>query len=184
MLYPYIIYLVLEYTYSKTNYASQYKDRKRNTVMNTISLIVTGLIIALISCQFKWGILVIGSGSMTGTIDKGDIVVYESYKNKEKINFFKACVFDIFFQVCYNVKKEKDKLLRAPHSLQNCSEYEQRIHVKEKVAQAAVHEHVCDKLVRCEIFAPEIVQSEQDVHDRFPVSAVVTYLWEIKGLEV
>lgn len=94
MLYPYIIYLVLEYTYSKTNYASQYKDRKRNTVMNTISLIVTGLIIALISCQFKWGILVIGSGSMTGTIDKGDIVVYESYKNKEKINQNTIIIFE------------------------------------------------------------------------------------------
>ena len=31
----------------------------------------------LVSCQFKYGILVIGSGSMTGTINKGDVIIYE-----------------------------------------------------------------------------------------------------------
>ena len=41
----------------------------------------------LISCKFKFGVLVIGSGSMTGTINKGDIVLYETYgKNDELKN--------------------------------------------------------------------------------------------------
>lgn len=79
MIYPYIIYLVLENTYSKSNFAVAYKD-KRKSIVNTTSLIViTTLIIMLISCQFKYGILVIGSGSMTGAINKGDAIVYESY---------------------------------------------------------------------------------------------------------
>ena len=40
------------------------------------------LITMLISCQFRYGILVIGSESMTGTINKGDAVVFESYEGQ------------------------------------------------------------------------------------------------------
>ncbi len=81
MLYPYIIYLVLEYTYSKTTYASEYKDRNKNVIGISIGMFITTVIISLISCQFKYGALVIGSGSMTGTIDKGDVIIYEKYNN-------------------------------------------------------------------------------------------------------
>lgn len=94
MLYPYIMYVVLEYTYSKTNYASQYKDKKKNMIWSSISLVITSIIIALISCQFRWGILVIGSGSMTGTIDKGDAIIYESYKNDSKVKSGTVIVFE------------------------------------------------------------------------------------------
>ena len=81
MIYPYIIYLVLEYTYSKANAASAYKDRTRNIVVTTVLMIVMCFVIALVSCRFEYGILVIGSGSMTGTIDRGDAVVYRQYHN-------------------------------------------------------------------------------------------------------
>ena len=79
MIYPFIIFMVMEETYSKTNFAIAYKDKKRNIVFTTISLIVLSLLVMLISCRFKYGIIVIGSGSMTGTIDKGDAVLYERY---------------------------------------------------------------------------------------------------------
>lgn len=50
-----------------------------------ISTIVVTVVI-LTSCKFKYGMLAIGSGSMTGTIDKGDAVIYETIdKNKNKI---------------------------------------------------------------------------------------------------
>ena len=81
MIYPYIIYLVLEYTYSKANAASAYKDRTRNIVVTTVLMIVMCFVIALVSCRFEYGILVIGSGSMTGTIDRGDAIVYRQYHN-------------------------------------------------------------------------------------------------------
>ena len=79
MVYPYLIYLTLEYTYSKTNYATAYKDKKKNILFTTVLLIFMALLIGLISCRFKYGVLVIGSGSMTGSINKGDVVLYESY---------------------------------------------------------------------------------------------------------
>ena len=79
MIYPFIIYIILENTYAKSNLALSYKQRKRNIVTTTITLIFMTLLIMLISCKFKYGIIVIGSESMTGTINKGDAVVFERY---------------------------------------------------------------------------------------------------------
>ena len=79
MLYPYIIYLVLEYTYSKANFATAYKDRSKNIISTFILVVIMSLLIGLISCRFNYGVLVIGSESMTGSIDKGDVIVYKAY---------------------------------------------------------------------------------------------------------
>lgn len=92
MLYPYIIYMVLEYTYSKSNFVIAYKDKKRNAIATTILVFVMAGIVMLISCQFRYGILVIGSESMTGKINKGDAVVFESYDN-QKIREGEVIVF-------------------------------------------------------------------------------------------
>ncbi len=83
MLYPYIIYLVLEYTYSKSNYATAYKDRKKNIIATSVLVVVMSILIGLISCKLEYGILVIGSGSMTGTINKGDAVFFQAYHNQD-----------------------------------------------------------------------------------------------------
>ena len=55
--------------------------------------IITVIIVMLISCKFKYGVLVIGSGSMTGTINKGDIILYEKYKNTDDIKVGNIIVF-------------------------------------------------------------------------------------------
>ncbi len=93
MIYPYIMYLFLEYTYSRNSKASEYKDRKRNVIETAIVVIIITLIAMLVSCRFTYGILVVGSGSMTGVIDKGDAVVYKSYKS-ETINVGDVIVFN------------------------------------------------------------------------------------------
>lgn len=82
MIYPYIIYLVIDYTFKKRNIAMEYMNRKKKIVSFGVTLVLIITIAALISCQFKYGILVIGSGSMSGTIDKGDAIIYESYKKQ------------------------------------------------------------------------------------------------------
>lgn len=93
MLYPYIIYIILEYTYSKSNFAIAYKDKKRNAITTFILAVIMALIIMLISCQFRFGILVVGSGSMTGNINKGDAIVYERYE-EQKIQDGDVIVFN------------------------------------------------------------------------------------------
>ena len=82
MLYPYIIYLVLEYTYSKTNFATAYKDKRKNAISTFIVVVILSLLIGLISCRFEYGVLVIGSNSMQGSIDIGDAVIYKQYHNE------------------------------------------------------------------------------------------------------
>lgn len=82
MMYPYIIYLVLENSYSKSSFIVAYKDKRKGIVSTTIVFICSILVIMLISCKFKYGMIVIGSGSMTGTINKGDALVYERYDDQ------------------------------------------------------------------------------------------------------
>lgn len=83
MLYPYLIYLILEKLYSKNDFAVAYNDKKKAVVGNTILIVVITIFIMLISCQFKYGILVIGSNSMTGTLNKGDAIIFEQYDNQQ-----------------------------------------------------------------------------------------------------
>lgn len=93
MVYPYFIYIVLEKNYSKSDFVFSYVERKKILVTNTILFVVMTLFTMLISCQFKYGVLVIGSGSMTGTIDKGDAVIFEKYTD-QKIENGQIIIFD------------------------------------------------------------------------------------------
>ena len=78
MIVPSIIYIVLA-----TNYARAKKEvvikKKTGEIMITaiFGIFAIGLLM-LVSCKFKYGALVIGSGSMTGTINKGDVIIYET----------------------------------------------------------------------------------------------------------
>lgn len=83
MIYPYIMYIVLERTYSSSDFAVAYKDKRKNVIGITILIIIMVSITMLVSCKFKYGMLVIGSGSMTGTINYGDAVVFESYDDQQ-----------------------------------------------------------------------------------------------------
>jgi len=94
MVYPYIIYMVLDNTYSKIDYATKYKDRKRNYVLTFITLVLMSILIGLISCNFKYGLIVVGSGSMTGAIDKGDVVLYEEYNSKKNLEEGMVIIFN------------------------------------------------------------------------------------------
>lgn len=83
MLYPYLIYLIIDKLFSVNDFTISYTDKKKEIVSNTIILTVITLLIMLISCQFKYGILVVGSRSMTGSINKGDAVIFEKYEHQD-----------------------------------------------------------------------------------------------------
>lgn len=93
MMYPYIIYQVLDYTFAKNNMIVAVEDKRKSIISKIIFIIVTALLAMLISCQFKFGILVIGSGSMTGAINKGDAVFYKQYSEQEKIEVGQVIIF-------------------------------------------------------------------------------------------
>lgn len=93
MLFPYLIYIFLEKNFGQKLFTNTYVEKRNNIVGNTVLIVVMTLIIMLISCQFKYGMLVIGSESMTGTLNKGDAIIYEEYKNQE-IELGKIIIFD------------------------------------------------------------------------------------------
>lgn len=93
MLYPYLIYILLEKNYSKFDFIVSYNDRRKQIVGNTILIVVLTLFIMLISCQFRYGILVVGSESMNGTINKGDAVIFEKYNN-QNVKEGQVIIFD------------------------------------------------------------------------------------------
>jgi signal peptidase len=82
IVYPYVLYLILEKCYSKDNFVVAAKDKRKNIIITVILGVIMILIIMLISCKFKYGMLVIASGSMTGTINRGDAIIFEDYEGQ------------------------------------------------------------------------------------------------------
>ena len=61
------------------------KERKKgalSTVCTVAAFLVMLSIVMLISCQFRFGALVIATDSMTGEINKGDMIIYERYEDQ------------------------------------------------------------------------------------------------------
>lgn len=83
MIIPYLMYLLLEFVFEKKQKIKDKKAKRNNYV--AIGVILTGIILLamLISCRFYYGILVVGSESMTGAINKGDATIFVKYKNQK-----------------------------------------------------------------------------------------------------
>lgn len=94
VVYPYFIYQLLEFTYPTKTKSVAYVDQKKAMVGKILVCAITISIAMLISCEFKYGILVIGSGSMTGTINKGDAIVFEKYDGTEEIEEGQIVIFN------------------------------------------------------------------------------------------
>lgn len=93
MVYPYVIYQILEYTFTVNKSIEAEEDKRKNIISKVVLGFITLVLAMLISCQFKYGILVIGSGSMTGTINKGDAVFYERYDRDRDIEESNVIIF-------------------------------------------------------------------------------------------
>ena len=58
------------------------KSGKLSTVATVLTMAIVVSVAMLISCQFRFGAIVIATGSMTGEINKGDMIIYEEYKDQ------------------------------------------------------------------------------------------------------
>ncbi len=82
IIYPYIIYVLIDEVFEKKRLRKVSKHEKISLISILLSIIIIISIVMLVSCKFKYGILVVGSSSMTGTVDKGDAVIFERYDNQ------------------------------------------------------------------------------------------------------
>ena len=85
MIAPYLVYMILERIYGSKKVTISVTQRKKDRVITIVYYIIIVIIAILVSCKFKYGIMIVGSGSMTGTLNKGDIIFYEKYGKNDEI---------------------------------------------------------------------------------------------------
>lgn len=92
MLLPIIMLVFISATYEKQPRKARRKGGKISALCTVLSVAVILSIAALISCQFRFGAIVIATESMTGEINKGDMIIYERYDG-QKIEEGQVIVF-------------------------------------------------------------------------------------------
>ena len=72
------------------------KSKQKNSKLSAVGIVFAVAVIIsssmLISCQFRFGAIVIATESMTGEINKGDMIIYEEYR-KQTIKEGQVIVF-------------------------------------------------------------------------------------------
>ena len=92
IIFPILMFgLVVSMFEKKTKKSSKHK-KTLGTIATVITIVFVTLVGMLISCQFRYGALVIATGSMTGEINKGDMIIYEQY-DKQVIEEGQVIVF-------------------------------------------------------------------------------------------
>lgn len=84
IIYPYFIYLILELS-AKENIEKSLKKSKFDifSLIPYVCIILMIIFVMLVSCKFKYGIIAIGSSSMSKEINKGDAIVFVQYENQK-----------------------------------------------------------------------------------------------------
>ena len=84
MLYPMIVYMYIEKYYYQEKYKERPKEERNKLLSIAGTSAVILVIIALVSCKFLYGILVIGSNSMSHTLEKGDLIFFKQTDKVDK----------------------------------------------------------------------------------------------------
>lgn len=89
---PLIMLAFVAALFSKTQKKAIKKKQKGGKVLTVLTLVFMVAVAMLVSCQFRFGALVIATESMTGEINKGDMIIYERYDG-QKIQEGQVIVF-------------------------------------------------------------------------------------------
>lgn len=84
MLLPFILYKVIDGLKVEREMpkASDIRKRSWDRIETVILLIIFIILAGLVSREFKYSMIAVGSGSMTGTVNKGDAIIYERYNGQ------------------------------------------------------------------------------------------------------
>lgn len=93
LVFPYILYITITKLTEKKKIKEQIKKRKTNYIGSTLLLIPIIVLVMLVSCAFQYGMLAVGSRSMTGTINKGDAIIYKKIKKEDQVKKNQVIVF-------------------------------------------------------------------------------------------
>ena len=89
---PALVYLLVIKMYSKRRFSISKRATLITVIATSLLIVILTTVVMLVSCQFRYGMLVIGSESMTGEMNKGDAVIYKQYEGeiieKEQVILF------------------------------------------------------------------------------------------------
>lgn len=92
--FPYFVYMMIKSITERKVVEPARKNKKESKFVTIFNTIVFAILVALVSREFSWAMIAIGSGSMTGTINKGDAVIYKVYdKEKDELEPGEVMVF-------------------------------------------------------------------------------------------
>ncbi len=80
--FPIIAILFMTVLYERKKKSFSRKKARVQIIVSTLVVSLMAAFMMLISCQFRFGLLVVATESMTGSIDKGDAIVYEEYEGQ------------------------------------------------------------------------------------------------------
>ena len=80
--FPLLVMLFIGALYDRKWRYAAVKRNRWTYVVSALSAVVMISIVMLVSCQFRFGMLIVGSESMTGEINKGDAIIYERYDDQ------------------------------------------------------------------------------------------------------
>lgn len=78
IVYPIMIILVIQDSYEKNKKILEIKNKTIRRIITILLLLFIMFFTMIISCRFRFGLMVVGSSSMYNTIEKGDAVIYDS----------------------------------------------------------------------------------------------------------
>lgn len=82
ILLPILMLAIISSLYEKKKRNAVQKGRKLSAIFAVLTAVIVIAVSMLISCQFRYGALVIATESMTGEINKGDMIIYEAYDDQ------------------------------------------------------------------------------------------------------
>jgi len=86
---PIVVFLFIDSLYEKKRRYALGNTSRVWRVLSTVLTVVVVIImigtVMLVSNQFRYGSLVIATGSMTGELNKGDVVIFEAYEDQTVI---------------------------------------------------------------------------------------------------
>jgi len=79
IVFPIILLALTSALFEKKKKNAVRKGKKAGAIGTVLTVVIVVSVAMLISCQFRFGALVIATDSMTGEINKGDLILYERY---------------------------------------------------------------------------------------------------------
>lgn len=90
---PMILLILTAALFEKGKKNALRKSKKLSTAATVFAALIVLAVTMLVSGQFRYGAMVIATDSMTGEINRGDVIIYERYEN-QKIEEGQVIVFD------------------------------------------------------------------------------------------